>query len=120
MKIRVIILSFLMIFLGQNLHSQRLYSISKENVELDIDGLLNEEIWNTTEVADKFTVNSPQFGEISKFESEVHMFYDDNAIYFGGKMIDPNPDSVSYTLSQRDDTGNADWFGVSLNPMGIM
>lgn len=107
-----------MISFGQNLHSQRLYSISKENVDLNIDGLLNEEIWNTTEVADKFTVNSPQFGEISKFETEVHMFYDDNAIYFGGKLMDPSPDSVSYTLSQRDDTGNADWFGVSLDPYG--
>ncbi|NRA10966.1 MAG: carbohydrate binding family 9 domain-containing protein, partial [Crocinitomicaceae bacterium] len=48
--------------------------------------------------------------------SEIHVFYDDNAIYFGGNLYDPNPDSVSYTMSQRDDEGNADWFGVSLDP----
>jgi len=107
-----------MISSWNNLHSQRHYHITKADVELDIDGLLNEEIWSTTDVADKFTVNSPQYGAISEFDSEVHMFYDDNAIYFGGNLIDPHPDSVSYTLSQRDDTGNADWFGVSLDPYG--
>ena len=79
-------------------------------------GFLTEDVWTTTEIADKFTVNSPSYGAISKFDSEIHVFYDDDAIYFGGNLYDPNPDSVSYTLSQRDDTGNADWFGVSLDP----
>lgn len=107
-----------MVCFWQNVHSQRHYKITKQQVELQIDGVLNEEVWNITDVADKFTVNSPTFGAISKFDSEIHIFYDDNAIYFGGNLKDPSPDSVSYTLSQRDDTGNADWFGVSLDPYG--
>ena len=96
--------------------AQRSYHIEKKDVELNFDGLLKEAVWESTETADKFTTNSPVYGEISKFDSEIHLFYDDNAIYIGGNLYDPNPDSVSYTLSQRDDEGNADWFGVSLDP----
>jgi len=44
------------------------------------------------------------------------LYYDDNALYVGARLHDPNPDSVSYTLSQRDDFGNADWAGISLDP----
>jgi hypothetical protein len=95
---------------------QREYAITKFDEAPTIDGVLNEEVWNKTDVANSFTVNSPVFGEISEFESEVRMYYDDNAIYIGGNLYDPEPDSVSYTLSQRDDVGNADWFGVSIDP----
>lgn len=116
MKFRFILV-VLFVFISCNIGiAQRVYTITKQNVALEMDGLLNESVWGTIDVADKFTVNSPQFGDISKFESQIHVFYDDNAIYFGGKFHDPNPDSVSYTMSQRDDTGNADWVGISIDP----
>ena len=114
--IRFLLLIFSLLLSFHGLYAQREYHITKYDVPPVIDGVLNEDIWNQTEIADNFTVNSPVFGAISRFESKIHMFYDDNAIYIGGDLHDPSPDSISYSLSQRDDTGNADWFGVSLDP----
>ena len=116
MKTRNSLLILFVLMVCQYSIGQREYNIEKKDVVLEFDGLLNEEVWSTTEIADKFTVNSPVFGGQSKFDSEIHLFYDDNAIYIGGNLRDPNPDSISYTLSQRDDEGNADWFGVSFDP----
>ena len=116
MKIKLLFLCLIFLSCGQSAYAQREYHVEQQDAVLEMDGLLNEKVWKTTEIADKFTVNSPSYGAISKFDSEIHVFYDDDAIYFGGNLYDPNPDSVSYTLSQRDDTGNADWFGISLDP----
>lgn len=83
-----------------------------------IDGLLTEEVWNDVPEQSGFVDNYPDFGKQSSFQSYVKLGYDDNAIYIAARLEDPVPDSVSYTLSQRDDYGNADWFGVQLDPFG--
>ncbi len=107
---------FLFVLLGFTTMAQRTYQIQRFDVDLVIDGALNESVWEQTNVATDFTVNSPQFGAKSAFKTEYRLFYDDNALYVGAKMFDAQPDSVSYTLSQRDDFGNADWAGVSIDP----
>ena len=116
MNTRNVLFIFFLLLTYQWVFAQRSYKIEKVDALIDYDGLLNEEVWKTTEIADSFTVNSPVFGAQSRFASEIHMFYDNNAIYIGGNLFDSNPDSVNYVLSQRDDTGNADWFGISLDP----
>lgn len=113
--LRILILG-LFFFVGFFSFSQRSYTIQRLDEVPEIDGLLKEEVWRKTEVATDFTINAPVFGEKSKFKSEYHLFYDDYALYIGAELFDMNPDSVSYTLSQRDDFGNADWAGVSLDP----
>jgi len=111
-----LILTYLLLMSGFSAMSQRTYEIQRFDVELTIDGSLDEAVWEKTNVATDFTVNSPQFGAQSNFKSEYRLFYDDNALYIGAKFYDPKPDSVSYTLSQRDDFGNADWAGISIDP----
>ncbi len=116
MKKGYLILPVFIFILFGSVFGQRVYHIKKSTSEVKIDGELQEEQWAEAEVADQFTVKYPNAGEPSKFESNVFMFYDDDAIYFGGILRDHQPDSVSYTLSQRDDEGNADWFGVTIDP----
>ncbi len=94
----------------------RTYAIQRSADEIKIDGELTEPQWEAAEIAADFTENYPQPGISSRYKSKVRMYYDDNALYIAGEMFDPKPDSVSYTLSQRDDWGNADWFAVTLDP----
>ncbi len=84
--------------------------------EVELDGELNEEQWQKAEVTGDFIIKFPNYGEKTRFDSYVQLFYDNEAIYVGGVLVDYEPDSVSYTLSQRDDAGNADWFGISFDP----
>ncbi|HIP32678.1 MAG TPA: hypothetical protein EYG86_07955, partial [Crocinitomicaceae bacterium] len=98
--------------------TQKSYNIKKSNSPLKLDGFLTEPQWKKAEIADEFITKSPVFGETSRFKSNVKMYYDDNAIYIGAELYDPSPDSVSFSLSERDDPGNADWFDVSIDPYG--
>jgi hypothetical protein len=95
--------------------AQSTYMIGRVDEELKVDGELSESVWSKAEEAKDFTTSYPAFGKTSIHKSIVRMCYDDNALYIAGEMHD-NPDSVSYTLAQRDDWGNADWFAITLDP----
>lgn len=83
--------------------------------EINVDGELNEEMWESSQTVSNFIQNTPIAGEPSIRQTEVKLLYDDNAIYIGAVMHDER-DSMSMTLSQRDDFGNADWFGLVFDP----
>ena len=97
--------------------SQEIKSIAafKINAESNIDGVLDESFWASSEIATDFIQNSPVAGAPSIENTEIKIVYDDNAIYVGATMYDDR-DSMTMTLSQRDDLGNADWFGVIFDP----
>lgn len=80
-----------------------------------IDGVLSEEEWKLAEPAVDFIQRSPKPGESSKCRSEVHILYDDVAIYVGAMLYDSSPDSILHELSQRDNEANADAFGVFMD-----
>ncbi len=77
-----------------------------------IDGRLNDEIWKNIVPATDFIQVNPYNGNPATFNSEVKIVYDDNAIYVGAMMYDPNPDSILTELSERDDIGMTDYFGI--------
>lgn len=105
-----------MMFVGGTALAQRSYTIIRTETPPEIDGQVTETIWDQTDVATDFTTNSPVPGKPSRYKSEFRMCYDNNALYISGRLYDPEPDSVSYTLSQRDDFGNADFAAVNIDP----
>ncbi|NEM96126.1 DUF5916 domain-containing protein [Pontibacter burrus] len=80
-----------------------------------IDGVLDEPEWQQAQIATDFIQNRPNPGPKERFPTQVKIMYDDEAIYVGAVMQDAAPDSIFKSLSQRDDLGNADWFGVFLD-----
>ncbi|MDO7846961.1 DUF5916 domain-containing protein [Hymenobacter sp. M29] len=77
-----------------------------------LDGLLDEAVWQSAPIATKFTELEPTPGRLEKYPTEVRVLYDDNAIYVGAIMHDMSQDSILRELSNRDNIGNSDWFGV--------
>ena len=110
------ILSLVLLVSTTSWSQTRTYIIDRNAQEIKIDGELTEPQWSKAEITTDFIDAYPKAGIPSKYQSIVRMYYDDNALYIGGEMHDSQPDSVSYTLSQRDDWGNADWFGIMLDP----
>ncbi len=106
------------VFTGSFSFGQKSYTVKKSVNEIKIDGFLTEDQWLKANIATDFITASPVYGEKSQFISIVKMYYDDNAFYIAGEMHDPHPDSVSYSMSQRDDFGNADWFNVTIDTYG--
>lgn len=82
---------------------------------IHIDGKLNEPAWQQAQIASDFIIREPNPGKPSAFKSVVKVLYDDESIYIGAELFDSAPDSILRQLTQRDELGNTDFFGVTFD-----
>ncbi len=82
---------------------------------IKIDGILDEVIWNQSQVASDFVQYAPNPGVQSSFNTEVRFLYDNEAIYIAAILYDDEPHLIQKELYPRDGSGNADWFSVSID-----
>jgi hypothetical protein len=82
-----------------------------------IDGNLSEKCWQDAEPATDFIQFEPYNGAEPTSKTVVKVAYDDNAIYIGVMMYDPEPDKIMRELGHRDDGElNADSFVALISP----
>jgi hypothetical protein len=82
-----------------------------------IDGNLSEKCWQDAEPATDFIQFEPYNGAEPTYKTVVKVAYDDNAVYIGVMMYDPEPDKIMRELGQRDDDDlNADNFVTLISP----
>ena len=83
-----------------------------------IDGTLQDPAWEKAPVATEFHQYEPHNDRPASFETEVRVLYDDDAVYIGAKMFDPEPDKILRELGLRNSGHdlNADRFYVEINP----
>lgn len=96
---------------------QRVYNTKYAKNEVKIDGDLNEPLWAEGEWATDFIENYPHVGAKATRKTECKLLYSDDAIYFAAKVYD-DKDSISYFLTQRDNFGNADYVGLTIDTYG--
>lgn len=82
-----------------------------------IDAVLDDLIWQQTEIATDFIQFRPEMGvELPEHQkTEVRMAYDDKAIYVSAYLKD-KPEDIQRQFTSRDNFGNSDFFGVVINP----
>lgn len=80
-----------------------------------IDGVLDEQMWESAVPAGNFIQREPKPGLPASQQTEVRIVYDDLAIYIGAVMHDVSSDSVLRELGRRDTEGNTDLFGLVLD-----
>lgn len=80
-----------------------------------IDGVLEPEVWALAEVISDFTQYDPQYYGQPSQRTEVRILYDDRAIYVGAMLYDNSPDSILRQLGKRNQSLNADAFGIRLD-----
>jgi len=83
-----------------------------------IDGKLDEAIWENAYIAKDFVMFRPGDGdpEPNDQRTEVRIIYDNQAIYIGAYLYDGKPDQIMRQLSERDNLGTADFFGIAISP----
>ena len=81
---------------------------------ISVDGVLDEPGWSHPSVG-SFTQKNPTEGAPPTFNSEVWVLFDDEALYVGAKLHDPNPDSIVSRIGRRDADLNGDWFYVGID-----
>ena len=89
----------------------------KTNASIKVDGDLNELEWQNVPVAKNFVMLDPDNGkpETNELRSEVKVLYDNDAVYIGATLYDNEPNKILKEISERDDFGTADFFGVFIN-----
>jgi hypothetical protein len=83
---------------------------------IKIDAVLSEASWMNAQATNGLTTNQPTFGAIPSQPTDIKMLYDDGAVYVSAMLYDSAPDSIPAELRERDQIGNADWFGVFFSP----
>ncbi|SHG75176.1 Carbohydrate family 9 binding domain-like [Flavobacterium micromati] len=85
--------------------------------KIEIDGKLNEGIWKSAAIASDFIMFEPDNGTPipENKKTEIKVLYDNDAIYIGAILYDESPDKILKEVTQRDNFGTADLFGVFIN-----
>ena len=84
---------------------------------ISIDGNLNEPAWENASTASDFVMLEPDNGKAIPQEkrTNVKVLYDNDAIYIGAILYDDEPNKILKEISQRDNFGTSDLFGVFIN-----
>ena len=82
-----------------------------------IDGKIEEAAWKTAPIASDFIMFEPDNGKKipENKKTEVKVLYDNDAIYVAALMYDNEPNKIMKEISQRDNFGSSDLFGVFIN-----
>lgn len=85
--------------------------------KIEIDGKINETVWQNAAIAGDFITFEPDNGKPipENKKTEVRVLYDNDAIYIAAVMNDENPEKILREITQRDDFGTSDVFGVFIN-----
>ena len=84
---------------------------------ISIDGKLDEKIWESATGASDFIMFEPDNGKPipENKRTEVKVVYDNDAIYIAALLFDNEPDKILKEITQRDEFGTSDLFGVFVN-----
>ena len=101
---------------------------------INVDGFLDERAWSTAAILGGFTQYVPVEGVEPSEPTEIRVFYTDEAIYFGIRAYDSDPDEILARFGERDRvTYNDDWvriildtfddrrqaYAFAINPLGL-
>jgi len=105
-------------FYSQNTQQAR-KNINTKKIENPpkIDGIPNEEIWNTIVPANNFVMVEPGDGDpIPKSHQTIaKVLYDDEAIYIAAIMKESNPEKIMRQFTQRDNISQSEFFLIDIN-----
>ncbi|WP_188048807.1 DUF5916 domain-containing protein [Flavobacterium sp. GP15] len=85
--------------------------------KIEIDGKLDETIWQSAPIASDFVMLTPDNGKKipENRRTEIRVLYDNDAVYIGALLYDESPDKILKEITQRDNFGTSDLFGVFIN-----
>src|SRR5258705_4313659 len=85
---------------GQGSQTNRLITVHKITSKITLNGILNEDAWQTASIADSFINKWPTDSGEAKLQTEVRIIYNDQFIYFGIKATIADKDLVIQSLKR--------------------
>lgn len=94
---------------------KRQFDAVKITSNIKIDGVPDEAEWAQAPILTDFIQWDGDVGDPASAKTEVRVLYNDKAIYVFVKNYDKRED-IRRELAERDDIGNADFFGLVIDP----
>ncbi len=88
---------------------------ARRSGEIAIDGKLDESAWSRATPITNFRQAQPNEGAAATLRTEVRILYDDDAVYVGARMTEP--DGVAAPLARRDQLLDANGNNGSFNSL---
>lgn len=82
-----------------------------------IDGILDEPVWRSAAVVDQLTLYQPSPGAEPSQATRYYLYYDDDALYIGAELSDPEPDRIiRRQLLQNQAVVDDDYVQIFIDP----
>lgn len=81
-----------------------------------IDGVLDDEIWQKAPIATDFVQKDPTEGQPASERTTIQIAYDEEALYIGARCYDREPDKITAPLVRRDQYFETDRISVNIDP----
>ncbi len=81
----------------------------------DIDGKLDDAVWQAARVETSFTQNFPDEAQPPTEKTELRLLYDNDAIYIAIRCLDSRPDLIVGRLTRRDRDIDSDKVTVAIS-----
>jgi hypothetical protein len=81
-----------------------------------VDGRLDDVAWRQAPPVTGFIQRLPDEGRPATEQTELHVAYDDDAIYVGARLLDGEPRRIVRRLTRRDLLADADRFSIFFDP----
>ena len=92
-----------------------LAAVRLEGVRPQIDGVLDDPVWQQAPAFTGFVQREPEEGQPASEQTTVQVAYDDEMLYVGVMAYDSDPEGIVSRLVRRDQWAEADWIQVSLD-----
>ncbi len=92
--------------------------ISRVQGEITIDGIIDDEGWQTAAVATHFAEHQPGDQVQPPFRTVVYVTYDDTNFYVAYDCFDDNPGQIRASFCRRDQVGQDDNVIIAIDTFG--
>nr|WP_298994483.1 DUF5916 domain-containing protein [uncultured Allomuricauda sp.] len=86
----------------------------EQNQPPSIDGLLNDQVWNTVEWTGDYVELQPDENTPPSYQTKFKIVYDSKFLYIGVRCYDAEPDKIVKRLSRRDGF-DGDWVEFNID-----
>lgn len=117
MKLKTYLLYILVLSQGYVFAQKKALKSIISNEKITIDGEFSEQIWEQTDVAKDFVMLEPDNGKAEEpnQKTEVRIVYNNDGIYIAAKLFDTKPNTILREITNRDEFGTSDHFGIFIN-----
>ena len=96
--------------------SRSIQALRIESQSPNIDGRLDDAIWQQSPSSSDFLQLDPIEGEAASEKTTVQIAYDEEGLYVGIRCYDSDAEAIVSRLTRRDGETEADWVSLSLDP----